>query len=83
MEQSLGPAEVGARLKEMRVESGRTLEDVATASGLSTTMVWKVENPKPDRPLQPAAHLVAEALGHQIATGYELRPLPRRRRRAR
>lgn len=80
MEQVLGPIEVGARLKALRVESGRTLTDVAAKSGLSTTMVWKVENPRPGRPLQPAAHRVAEELGHSIQTGYELRPLPRRRR---
>lgn len=79
----MGPIEVGEELKRLRLEQDETLESIADAIDRCAATVWKVENPKPDRPLQPAAHLVAKALGHKIETGYELRPLPRRRRAAR
>lgn len=68
--------EVGRRLKEIRMERGMTLKEVAHGSGMSPTHISEIERGKTS-PTVGALRKIASALGRDTAYFVEDTPLPR------
>jgi transcriptional regulator with XRE-family HTH domain len=68
---------IGARIREARERAGRTLNDVATAAGVSASMVSQVERGKKVPSLKLLDRL-SGALGVEVSVGHEHALAPRR-----
>jgi transcriptional regulator with XRE-family HTH domain len=53
----------GARIKELRMGKGLTLEQLAQATGSSKSYIWELENKDPPRPSAEKLSEIATALG--------------------
>lgn len=51
------------RIKEIRIDTGHTLKQVAEYTGMSKSNIWTIENDKGKRPSWISIHLIAELFG--------------------
>ena len=68
--------EVGKRLKDVRMEKGMTLKQVAEGSGMSPTHISEIERGRTS-PTVGALRRISQALGKDTAFFVEEKPLPR------
>jgi transcriptional regulator with XRE-family HTH domain len=52
----------GSRIKELRVEKGLTLDQLAQATGSAKSYIWELENKDPPRPSAEKLSAIAKAL---------------------
>jgi transcriptional regulator with XRE-family HTH domain len=53
----------GARIKQLRIEQGLTLEELAQTTGTAKSYIWELENKNPPRPSAEKLSLIAKELG--------------------
>lgn len=61
---------LGMRIKEMRVESGLTQQQLATAVGLERTSITNIEGGN-QRVTVDMLYVIAAALGYEVTVGFE------------
>ena len=58
----------GKRIKELRTQKGKTLDQLATETSSSKSYIWELENKDPPRPSAEKLAAIAVALG--VTTDY-------------
>lgn len=60
------PSRLGAKIRDLRKQKGLTLDQLASAAGLSKSYLWELENRESQRPSAEKLTSLADALSVQV-----------------